>query len=352
MAEFTMHITKPDGHVPQIGDNDSGRFLKLFPVLHRTSVAEARRRYASLKGYAELPDEAEYWEEDHLDHRHLIAAAAGLLERPHFSEFAGFTAELELVRKFAGGVAASSSEGRVSPAAGVRVGGPTILADIENRLSNLSERCFRRMQIALPGSQTWDQLQLRAYPDFGLYLAQSSQIYLAIRCGPVGQNGVGGHAHNDQLHLELMVDGKQWITDPGTHVYTPLPEERNAYRSTGAHFTPRLTGPEPARLDLGLFRLGGESIARCVYWGPEGFAGVLHSKNRRAACIVRWQEGGLVVVHGAEGCELDGPVGERVDWRALLPTVSLSPGYGIICHDAPGRMRLRSQSVAGASRCV
>ncbi len=352
MAEFTMHITKPDGHVPQIGDNDSGRFLRLFPVLRRSSVAEARRRYASLTGYAELPDEAEYWEEDHLDHRHLIAAGAGLLDRPAFSEFAGFTAESGLVRKYAGGVAVPSSGERVSPAARVRVGSPTILTDMENRLSNLSERCFRRVQIELPGRQTWDQLQLRAYPDFGLYLAQSSQIYLAIRCGPVGQNGVGGHAHNDQLHLELMVEGKEWITDPGTYVYTPLPEERNAYRSTWAHFTPRLSGPEPARLDQGLFRLGGESRAKCVYWGPEGFAGVLQSKNRRAACIVRWQESGLVVVHGAEGCGLAGPVGERVDWRALLPIVPLSPGYGISCNDASGRVRLMSKSVTGASRCV
>jgi heparinase II/III-like protein len=352
MAEFTMHITKPDGHVPQIGDNDSGRFLRLCPVLHRMSVAEARRKYASLEGYAELPDDAEYWDEDHLDHRHLINATAGLLDRPTFSGFAGFTAESGLVRKFAGGVAVSSSAGEVSPAAGLRVGSSTILTDLENRLSNLRERCFRRMHIALPGRQIWDQLQLRAYPDFGLYLAQSSQIYLAIRCGPIGQNGVGGHAHNDQLHLELMVNGKQWITDPGTHVYTPLPEERNAYRSTWAHFTPRLTGPEPARLDLGLFRLGGESQAKCLYWGPEGFAGVLHSGNRRAACIVRWQEDGLVVLHGADGCELAGPVGEGVDWRGLLPRVALSPGYGIICHDASGPMRLMSTSIATDSRCV
>jgi heparinase II/III-like protein len=352
MAEFTLHITKPDGQVPQIGDNDSGRFLKLFPVLHRTSVAEARQRYASLKGYAELPDGAEYWEEDHLDHRHLIAAVAGLLDRPAFSEFAGSTAESGLVRKLAGGAAVSSPARRVSPAERVRLGTTTILADTEKRLSSLPERCFRRVPIELPGRQTWDQLQLLAYPDFGLYLAQSSHMYLAIRCGSIGQNGMGGHAHNDQLHLELVVDGKQWITDPGTYVYTPLPEERNAYRSTGAHFTPRLTGPEPARLDLGLFRLGGESRARCVYWGPEGFAGVLQTKNRRATCIVRLQEGVLVVVHGAEGCQLAGPVGERVDWRALLPTVPLSPGYGITCHDASDGMRLMSKSVTSASRCV
>jgi heparinase II/III-like protein len=332
MAEFTMHITKPNGHVPQIGDNDSGRFLKLFPVLRQTFVVEARRRYASLNGYTELPDDAVYWEEDHLDQRHLIAAAAGLIQRPALTAFAGSLAESCLVLNLAGGVAVSSAAAPPSPAERVRIGTPAILDAMEKSLSSLGEGCYRRLYLELPGSRLWDQLRLLAYPDFGVYLARSSRIYLAIRCGPIGQNGAGGHAHNDQLHVELVVDGNEWITDPGTGVYTPLPELRNAYRSTSAHFTPRLTGPEPARLDLGLFRLGGESQATCLYWGPAGFAGVLQSGRRRATCIVRWQEDGLLVLHGAEGCRLAGPTGERADWRALLPSVALSPGYGIICH--------------------
>jgi hypothetical protein len=81
MAEFTMHITKPNDHIPQIGDNDSGRFLKLQPAYRQMTVAEAKEVYANLDGYADLPDEAIYWDEDHLDHHHLVAAIQGLFGR-------------------------------------------------------------------------------------------------------------------------------------------------------------------------------------------------------------------------------------------------------------------------------
>ena len=60
-AEFTVDLTKPTGAIVQIGDNDSGRFLKLLPAL-----------------IDERPQPAE----DHLDHRHLIAAVSGLPHSP------------------------------------------------------------------------------------------------------------------------------------------------------------------------------------------------------------------------------------------------------------------------------
>ena len=43
MAEFIMHITKPNGHIPQIGDNDNGRFFKLHPKYHKMSVLHAKQ---------------------------------------------------------------------------------------------------------------------------------------------------------------------------------------------------------------------------------------------------------------------------------------------------------------------
>ena len=83
MAEFTRAITKPNGRVPQIGDNDSGRFLKLHPVFETISAAEATARYVNLDHWAGLPDGAPYLDEDFLDHRPLVAAIDALLGRPH-----------------------------------------------------------------------------------------------------------------------------------------------------------------------------------------------------------------------------------------------------------------------------
>src|SRR5690606_39806355 len=64
--------------------------------------------------------------------------------------------------------------------------------------------------------------------------------------------GNGGHAHNDQLSITLVVDAVPWIADPGSYLYTPFPEIRNRYRSVVAHFAPRPVHGEPASLDEGL----------------------------------------------------------------------------------------------------
>ena len=75
------------------------------------------------------------------------------------------------------------------------------------------------------------------------------------------------------------------IRDPGTYLYTPLPERRNAYRSVRAHFAPQLVGPEPASLGDGLFRLGPGSQATCLYWGEHGFAGELRAADGRIRAV-------------------------------------------------------------------
>jgi len=116
-------------------------------------------------------------------------------------------------------------------------------------------------------------LRTGAFPDFGLFIWRSDRLFLAVRCGPVGQRGNGGHAHNDQLHVELTIDGEDWTRDPGAGVYTPLPEVRNCYRSITAHFTQAVDGREPSSLGLGLFTLPDTTKARCLRFGPEGFLG-------------------------------------------------------------------------------
>jgi hypothetical protein len=83
MAEFTRAIMKPDNRMPQIGDNDSGRFLKLHPIFETIPVAEAKARYANLDDWAGLPDDAPYLDEDFLDHRPLVAMIDALLGRAH-----------------------------------------------------------------------------------------------------------------------------------------------------------------------------------------------------------------------------------------------------------------------------
>lgn len=84
----------------------------------------------------------------------------------------------------------------------------------------------------------------KSYPDMGLFLYRDRQYRLSIRCGPVGQNGIGGHAHNDQLSITLHIHKQPVIVDPGSYCYTPDPQTRMTYRSTAFHNTLTIAGRE------------------------------------------------------------------------------------------------------------
>lgn len=240
MADFIMHITKQDGHIPQIGDNDSGRFLKLQPLFHPMKAAEAKVRYGNLCTDTALRDPD--WNEDHLDHRHLVAAINGLFERKDFAEFTGSGwVETGLIRHLAKDIGFSSYK-------------------CEEELTTAERVC-------ISANQESQSFKLYVYPDFGLYIFRSINIYLAIRCGSIGQNGNGGHAHNDNLSFELNIKGKDFIVDGGSYLYTPFPEIRNMFRSTRAHSTLMLNGHEQnAWTDglEGLFSMRNDAKARVL----------------------------------------------------------------------------------------
>ena len=75
------------------------------------------------------------------------------------------------------------------------------------------------------------------YHNSGIYLFKSDRLYLCINAGPNGQNNNGGHSHNDKLSIELSIDEENILLDPGTYLYTPIPNKRNLFRSINAHNT-------------------------------------------------------------------------------------------------------------------
>ena len=330
MAEFTMHITKPHGHIPQIGDNDNGRFLKLQSSFHQITTAEAKARYANLNGYSDLSDNAVYWDEDHLDHRDLVAAAGGLFEREDFALFAGKDPlETYLVKALIRNARLPSyrRSGEITAAEKVRIGTEEDLSKIQARIDSLPQESLHSMKISAGGGNLLKDLKLYAYPNFGLYIYRSERLFLALRCGPIGQGENGGHTHNDQLSLELTIDGKDLICDPGTYLYTPLPSRRNEYRSVSAHFTPQFSDLEPGSLDHGLFRISDEVKAVCLYFNEHAFIGVHFGYGKPIYRVVYLSEDALDIVDFTEGTKLLKPIYEILpDTVAAIP---LSLGYGL-----------------------
>ncbi len=332
MAEFTMHITKPNGSVVQVGDNDSGRFLKLHPSYRKMSVAEARALYANLEDYADLADDEVYWDEDILDHRHLVAAINGLFERDDFTGFSSADVyDFHIIKGLTQDNHFSSylKPGESTAAEQYR-GNPGKNEEMLAVLDSIPESQRHVEELSLPGDSLIEGLKVFAYPDFGLYIFRSGRLYLAARCGTIGQNGYGGHAHNDHLSIELNVDGKDVVADPGTYIYTPLPEIRNKYRSLRSHSAPQLKGMEFGRLDIRLFQLGDQVKIKGIGLGRDWFAGEISVHGFKIFRHVLIKENSIRIT---DSCIPPGSENHQKEFLAPpnlqgKPNVSRSPGYG------------------------
>ena len=196
LFDFIIYALKPDGRIPQIGDNDNGRFL--------------------IFGNSEV-----------LDLRYLLTFAAIFFEDPKFKiEEHGFSRESLWVFGQKGSRAWDTLEG--------------------SSLSGIGSRAFK---------------------DSGFYIMRNKKDYLIVSCGPNGQKGNGGHAHNDKLGFELMSDGESIIIDPGTYVYTPAPEWRNKLRSTAFHNTIAVDSHEQNRFkENDLFSLENDARVSVNSW--------------------------------------------------------------------------------------
>jgi hypothetical protein len=90
-----------------------------------------------------------------------------------------------------------------------------------------------------------------AMRSFGLYLARrggSGGDMVALRAGRHGQDGAGGHAHNDPLAVAIWFGGEPVVIDPGTGAYLGRRALRDRFRGVAAHATVCVDGEEPSSL--------------------------------------------------------------------------------------------------------
>jgi hypothetical protein len=225
MFEFSLYCIKPNGKIPQIGDNDNGRFL----IFSHRAV---------------------------LDHTYLLSLAA-----IYFKD-----------------------------------------ADFKLERFPFDEEAF--WVFGREGYDAWEQIPCRtteltskAFPQAGWYIMRHKDDYCFISCGPNGQDGNGGHAHNDKLSFELMMGGEDIIVDPGTYTYTAHPEQRNKFRSTGYHNTIAFEGKEQNSISQKLFHLPdkvritqaelNETSEEIAFRGVINYANINHSRSIIRCCKSR-----------------------------------------------------------------
>jgi hypothetical protein len=97
---------------------------------------------------------------------------------------------------------------------------------------------------ALPRSSERLERRSVSYGPNRFIILRSFDTHVYICAAQVGMHGFGSHSHNDILSFEYWSRSRAWIVDPGTYLYTPDPESRNLFRSTGSHNTVRIDGEE------------------------------------------------------------------------------------------------------------
>ena len=163
-------------------------------------------------------------------------------------------------------------------------------------------------------------------------------------------NGSGGHAHVDQLGLEVLIDAVDWIRNPGSYVYTASPHVRNAYRSSAAQFVPYVLQGEAALWRRGLFELALDVQVCDAAIGPTGLAIEFLLEGARGQTVtVGAQE---IVAQTRMLCG-PGATPQRVRCRpghagryvfrgrAVVADLALSPGYRLRDVDCDAARRRR-----------
>lgn len=248
-ALFTVDITKQNGNIPQVGDNDSGRLFKFSPNGEFLTNTQAIEKYINLNEGTLI--ESRYFDENILNQDTFVSAANGFFQDEKLYPRDKFNLEKSIVMslcenrklKFVNSYNEMSLYNE-------QIDDLNYLSVVEVKYSDY---CSEAIDIS--------DIKFKGYPDFGLYLFKNQNFYLSVMAGGIGQNGMGGHSHNDKLSFELNIKGKDIFIDPGTYLYTPLPEKRNMFRSIRSHNVPIVEDEEQCKFSE-LFSMKNE--IKCV----------------------------------------------------------------------------------------
>ncbi|MGH9968602.1 MAG: alginate lyase family protein [Pyrinomonadaceae bacterium] len=111
-----------------------------------------------------------------------------------------------------------------------------------------------------------------AFAEAGTYVLRDKDLYLLFNTSGAGLTGRGSHGHNDALSIEVAAGGTNFLSDPGTYVYTSDLVRRHQFRSTAYHSTVEVDNQEQNTTEEATpFRIGNEAQPRVLHWetGPE-----------------------------------------------------------------------------------
>ncbi|NQX98773.1 MAG: alginate lyase family protein [Flavobacteriales bacterium] len=184
--QFIQNVIKPNGEMPQFGDNDSGRLF--------------------------------VFDKNLLNYESLLTGFGGL-----FGNKEGTFLEQTIISQISKNKKIKNS-----------------LKGIEKKfqLRDAKHQVQKPKTTTIKFDSNIDVKKIKtfSYAEFGIYVFKSSDFYLAISAiSNKKMHHSWGHVHNDKLSFDLQVNRKDLVKDPGTYYYSSFPEKRNEFRSVKAH---------------------------------------------------------------------------------------------------------------------
>jgi len=143
-----------------------------------------------------------------------------------------------------------------------------------------------------------------SFKDFGVYIWRNEDEYFSIRCGPIGQNGIGGHSHYDQLAIECFTDNNWIARDPGTGTYTDDIQLRNKFRSLEYHWGPKSDIKFPNADEFDCFRLNHMSDGEVLTYDKNNFLGYADFNGKRIYRKIQIENGIITIEDYSKDLEL------------------------------------------------
>ncbi len=211
---FTSVCLKDNAEIVQIGDNDSGRLLKLTPVIDTDDAC---------------------MKENVLDHNTLLSAMYGIFQEKAFLES---TKKYPLESSFVDALSGGTHKN------------PNVYDSHFKKsedIGNIGENYPYSKETVLfrdNGSNLLEGVEIYYFEKFGLIVLKGSRLFVSMVIDTAKNAIYPGHTHNDKLSVEIMVDGKYITRDSGTYVYTAASQIRDQFRSVKAHNTICIEGRE------------------------------------------------------------------------------------------------------------
>ena len=166
-------------------------------------------------------------------------------------------------------------------------------------LDNLKRVTHKKIQLFT------DDYESYCFKDFGIYIWRNEKEYFSVRCGPIGQNGIGGHSHYDQLSIECFKNNKWIARDPGTGTYTDDIETRNRFRSLEYHWGPKVKMELPKEDEFDCFKLNYMSDGTVLKFDKNNFLGFAEFNGKKIFRKISVDNGEISIEDFSNDVELE-----------------------------------------------